>query len=262
MCFVLIQLQFRSSTMKKIMKRSGLFLGAVALNVLGIVSSAFAIPELQIYIEGATYDSASETWVTRADSFKLWVAGNVGQKGAIDNVKLSAAVATGEFGSISLIPTTTSLLTDPSAPGAPGYNGLSVDGAVPISGDGSPLPTHGIYGPGTSFHEWSLGNLTLTDSPLGDFSVIFPSTFPKSGQINAYNVAVTGYSLVHFDAYGHYTTIQRGRGPHAGEVTFHYVNAPFSHEAEANLPAVPEPTTMLLLGSGLIGLGAWRRIRR
>ena len=249
--------------MKKIMKRSGLFLGAVALNVLGLVSSAFAIPELQIYIEGATYNSTSETWATSAGSFKLWVAGNVGQKGAIDNVKLSAAVATGEFGSISLIPTMTSLLTDPSTPGAPGYNGLSVDGAVPITGDGSPLPTHGIYGPGTSFYEWSLGNFTLTDSPLGDFSVIYPSTFPKSGQINAYTVAVTGYSLVHFDAYDHYTTIQRGRGPHAGEVTFHYLKAPFSHDAEANLPAVvPEPTTILLLSSGLIGLGAWRRIRR
>jgi hypothetical protein len=246
------------------MKRSGLLFGAVALavalNVLGVASNAFAVPVLQIYIEGATYDNFTETWVTNADSFKLWVAGNVGLKGAIDNVKLSAAVATGESGTISLTPTTTSLLTDPSTPVAPVYNGLSADGARPVMGDGSLLPPHGIFGAGTSFHEWSLGNFTLTDSPLGDFSVSYPATFPDSGQINAYTVAVTGYSLVHFDAYDHYTTLKNG--PHGTEVLFHYVNAPFSHDGEANPPAVPEPTTMLLLGSGLVGLGVWRRIRR
>lgn len=218
---------------------------------------ARAVPELQIYVEGAAYDASSETWVlSSAGSFDLWVIGNTDAKGSIDDVKISAAVATAETGSITLTPTTTALLTDPSTPSAPTFIGLSADGAVPQLGDGSNLPTHGIYGPGTSFYEWSIGDFTLTDSPLADFSgPLYPTSFTADkAQINVYTVAVTGYTTVHFDAYDHYYNIK-------GDAK--YVNAPFSHDGEGNVAPVPEPEIYAMMGLGLALLGfVGRRQRR
>lgn len=242
------------------MRRLLLFCGVCACAIFGAgAQQARAVPILQLYIEGATYDSTSETWVlVGGGSFKLWVVGDVDQKGAISGVKLSAAVATSEIGggsSIGLTPTTTSLLTDPSTPGAPTAtaNFPSADGAVPKQGDGSDLPTHGIFGAGTSFFEWMIGDFTLTDSPIGDFSTSFPGTFPDNGQINAYDVSVTGFTRVHFDAYDH-VTVGGGRGVHS-----QFVFAPFSHDAEF---ATPEPASAAMLVTGLVGLVGYRWRRR
>lgn len=208
---------------------------------------AEAVPALQLFIEGATYDSATDTWVlSTGGPFQLWVIADVAKTGGIEGVKLSAAVSTSEIpgGSITLAPTTTTLLTDPSTPGDPSTtsNFPSADGVVPVRGDGTPLPAHGIYGAGTSFFEWNLGDFTLTDSPVGDFVDAFPTTFPTTGQINVYTVAVTGFTRVHFDAYNH-----------VFDATNHgdYKFAPFSHDAETR---VPEPGTLVLVTTGL-GLG-------
>jgi hypothetical protein len=40
-------------------------------------------------------------------------------------------------------------------------------------------------------------------------------------------------------------------------------SAPYSHDAQSciNCTSVPEPSTLLLIGSGLIGLGLWGRKR-
>ena len=77
----------------------------------------------------------------------------------------------------------------------------SADGAIPVRGDGSLLPTHGIYGPGVSFLEFDLGDFTLTDSPIRDYQGI-PTSFPAVGQINVYEVTLTGFpSGIHFDTY-------------------------------------------------------------
>jgi hypothetical protein len=217
------------------------------------LSTAFAIPTLQFYIEGSTYDYDTESWfIETSDPLNLWVIGDVGHYGDIYDVSLVAAVYTSELdgATISVTPTTTSLITDPSTPGAPT---LDVDpnitpnnGQRPLLGDGSALPSHGIYVPtrdmfddGVSFFQWSIGDFDLVDSPIGDFIDEFPSEFPSTGQVNAYEVDISGFSNVHFDAFDHITV---------GNGKIKYLFAPFSHDAFA----VPESRTLLLLGTCLL----------
>src|SRR3990172_11108618 len=111
----------RSSEQITRMIIKSVFIGAVTLLMVGdfLISTAMAIPTLQLYIEGSTYDTDTDTWVIATTSpFKLWVIGDVGAYGPITDVKLSAAVSTSEIvgSSISLSSSTTGLIADPSTP--------------------------------------------------------------------------------------------------------------------------------------------------
>ena len=242
--------------MKKVLLVSVLSISLIAFSF----STSFAIPVLQLYIEGATYYGGSdETWITTSNSFRLWVIGNVsgeGGKGSILHVNLTAAYPTSESGSISITPTMTAIVTDLSTPIIPSFvtNGV---GTQPIMGDGSSLQPHGIFGLGTSWTQYLIGDFNLTDSPVADLITAFPP-YPagwtsNAGQINAYDILVSGYSWVHFDAFDHYVKNNNGS---------QYVKAPFSHDAEGG-GTVPEPGILILLGIGMTAVGvASRWIRK
>jgi hypothetical protein len=183
-----------------------------------LAASAHAVPVLQIYIEGATYDTDTETWVVSQPEFDLWVIGDVDAHGTIFDVKLVASFF-GLSGSMTLTPTTTTLIADPSTPGA---TVLSTSG----TGGHTTLPDHGIFNDATmvGWQDYCIGDMSLLDSPIADFngSESFPTTFPDNGQVNVYHVVVDGWTKVHFDAYGE--TINTANGKKS------FWKSPFSHD--------------------------------
>lgn len=209
-----------------------------ALALTLIASQAFAIPNLQLYIPGATY--VNETWVTSSNSFELWVIGNDKFQPIVD-VYLAAAYATGETGTITITP------TGSLTPLAVAFSGD--DGSVPLLGDGSQLAPHAPWGPGTSWYSYFLGDFTSSADTIYDYTS--GTSDQGTGQINKYNVDVTGYaSGLHFDAYDHVQT-----GNHTQSIS-----APFSHDAGST--PVPEPGTVVLLGAGLLSLAVYSKRRR
>ncbi len=220
----------------------------------GLATNSFAVPNLQLYLEGSTYDQTSETWVLKSpEPFKLWVIGY----GGVYDVKLSIVYDSQVNPTFTFTPSTTNGyggFTDPSVPSTPTYSKTVSDGSTPVMGDGSSLPDHGAFGTGQTWQEFKLGDFVKTDSPVADFSTTFPSPTLFTGQINVYSISVSGVPAdteFHFDAYDHI---------YLNNAKVKYVNAPFSHDA--GFTTVPEPSIVLLFGIGVACLGACRLKKR
>lgn len=236
-------------------------------------NTALAVPVLQVYVEGATYDSTTETWsldTTGTDSggtVRVWVIGNVdgdGGQGEISDVTMLIS-----YDQQSTSPAIT--LTGSTTGGLGGFTDSSVaadgthietvtDGSTPTFDNGDQFPAHGVFGAGREWQSFALGDMSLTDSPIGDIIDTFPSSEldANAGQINVYEVSFSGEGgSFHFDVYG--TTDDGER---------HWA-APFSHDGEAHFNDVPELSggrtgatgLALLLGCALL-LGAPLRKRR
>jgi hypothetical protein len=244
--------------------------------MLATCETAQAIPILQLYVEGGTYDASTdqETWVSSSSDgvFRIWTIGNVsggGGKGPIYGVKLSAVYSSSLNLTIqvngSQVPTVNPWgVVDPTTAANGTYIRTSADGEIPVLGDGSSLPSHGQYSPGKTFQEFALGDFTETSSSLADFIGTFPSSFTLGGQINVYDVVITGLNdgdIVHFDLYNHVQSMTKGK------IKKRYVNAPFSHDGEGEYDPpeifeVPEPGSMTLLLTGALGAAFAGRRRR
>jgi hypothetical protein len=228
-----------------------------------VTSNAAAVPVLQLYIQGATYDPVEQSWYYPGHDFTLWAIGNLTGPGgtgglAITNVRLAVVYDDpGTPVTITFTPTSGSYMgfSDPSVPAAPTWLGTETDGSTPWIVGNKYVPNHGEYGAGRTWQEFSLGDFTTPDSQLGNFVDSFPAPGgPLDAQINAYTVHVDGADA-HFDLYAQYQT-ERGQ--------IHHLVAPGSHDATdgPDTRTVPLPATWALLGIGALALGAIRRKSR
>ena len=218
-------------------------------------SAAQAVPELQVYIEGGVYDTVSETWVLAPtgplDSLRIWTIDNIdgpGGMGTIEDVKLSIAYDAGITPTFTLTPGKTDGFggwVDPTTPAAPTLLQTVTDGSVPLLGDGTPLPSHGIYGIGTNWQEYALGDFTETTSSLADVINAFPADpVGLGGHINVYELALAGTpdgSILHFDLYNSILA--------SGHAKF----APYSHDGATVVP-LPGATVLAAIGFGCLAV--------
>lgn len=213
----------------------------VGAGLLLAAPSAYALPALQIYSPDAVWDATHETWLITSSTFELWVIGDVGGRGEIYNVDLSGS-GYGTAGTVTIMPILggANLAEDPSPElNRPGYNGMTSNDEYAMADD---------------HHFWTIGDFTSTADNIIDYQ---PGEIGSStGEIKKFIVHVTGYDAVHFDAFDHYFT---GTGAHQ---TTHYVFAPNSHDATSTTEELPEPNTMLLLGTGVLGLAFGVRRKR
>ena len=243
----------------RIRSRKSLWVGLSMLLGAFAAGNASAGPLLQLYIEGATYDSANEGWYYPGHQFRLWaiadLSGPGGAGAPITEVRLAAVYDGSVDTEITITPVLIggqySAFNDSTLPDTPTLLQTVTDGSRPVIGGTHRLPGHGEYGPGRTWQEFQLSDFDDADSQMPDFVNGFP--VPGTGltaQIHAYDVSVNGADA-HFDLYG---LIESARG-HI------YVFAPPSHDATdgPEAAAVPLPATLALLGIGTLGLGICRR---
>lgn len=241
----------------KIFKTVATTIAAAA--VLALPVKSFAVPTLQLDIAGGTYDTTTQTIVASGNPFTLYALIVPDTWNTLsDTYYISAALA-------PKVSTASSL-------GSFVFNGTTVNatsdmlyGTPPVetlqSHQAGDLQQHGIYD--TYFKQ-------------------FAFNFSSSNQISQYNTADratagTAINLTPNSSGGMYFaafTVDTALLDPAYVVHFDLYNsaadgsnvyitqfAPFSHDAESggNGNQVPEPSTLLLIGSGLTGLGFMTR---
>ena len=238
-------------------------IGAVAAIFLSLTgTNSYAIPTLQLDISDGTYEYDTSTIITSSDSFTLYAY-------LIENCKNSLSDT--YYISVALIPATST----GQDLGTLIINGMTVDvtsdmtyGIPPLEDiaslqgwDKGDLPKHGIYP--TYFYEYEFSFSSLNeisayntqDRAIDETPIDL--TINSSGDMFYAAFTIDTSSLdaeysVHFDLYN--TALKSG-----GDIDVTQF-APFSHDAETT-HSVPEPGTLLLLSSGLLGLAALRRTR-
>lgn len=252
----------------------------LAVTVLFFTSNPlFAVPTFQTYIVGSEagdYNGDQDTWFTTDSSFNLIVVGSYGPKTLepLTEVTLLVSVPQGQTGEITITggDGVTLLHTAPSVPGPSGFYNPKTDADTEVlsnetgntSGFDGYLTKNFLPDEVTFNNHYPLQN-DVSDFILygiGDFYNLGPIhnynadnggsiTLEGEGQEKTFEVSVSGFSWVHFDAYGFEVT-DNGKVIRAT-----WDINPGSHDATF----IPAPGAILLGGTGLVLVG-WLRRRR
>lgn len=244
--------------------KSFIFLLIAGVILLGLSFQAHAIPDLQIYIPGATYDTSTETWIINSYDYELWV---IGSNVDIYDVKFAAAVPTDEDGTIDvtwiegILDETELVSKGPGYEDIPAYEDILSETAydpdqgisfteygTPTMGNGKSLPGHGVFP--SSYYEYWIGDFGLTDT-VNNYIPGDEWSDKASGEIKKFDIHVSGYTWVDIAAYDHYIHSKNGAKS---------VFTPFSHDGAGGTP-IPEPSTILLVSAGLLGIWIFRQKR-
>jgi hypothetical protein len=221
-----------------------------------------AIPTLQLDIAGGTYNMDTETIVASSNPFTLYALLNRNSSNTLnDYYYISAAVSpkTGpddvNLGSFTFAGQTIRVTEDMTY-GTPPIETYLGDSATKDPGD---LRPHGVFP--TYFYEFDF-QFSSTNKAVAYNSQDDVGAGPTPSSVGSffYQAFTVDTSLldpnyvIHFDLYN--TALARRSSTDLDVTQF----APFSHDAESG-HKVPEPVTLLLLGSGLLGLGFFARKR-
>jgi hypothetical protein len=221
-----------------------------------------AEPELQLYVEGATYNTNNSTWTINSsigDSIRLWVIGN--SRNPL-GVHLELASPTVDGMTFTITPDRiggTGTYTTPGGSSPFSDSGLPAAPTLGATGTGQPPDIHqphGIYGPNVTWHQILLGNFTADNTHIADFSGTSPIN-PGShiGTIFAYDITFTGAAPG--ATFPNPVNIDGAFSPYGAND-----KAPFSHTARGSFGGpggvfppspVPEPSTMAIAVLGTLG---------
>lgn len=229
---------------------------ALTIFHLGFFSNAvFAIPNLQLGAgsQGTwAYDTGSDTWITSSSPFSIVVTALPtawDDTGAANDKRYAYLV-------LASVPQTNEDNFDVTVGGAVGGSGPVTSGfGKPPLEDPNDLSPHGIFDTYFEIYEFQFdGSL----QPIGNTE---PGNEGDSAQGYLEEIAIafdgTPSTGLHLDLF----TVAGDGWYEPGtdeDKKLVKANAPFSHDAEFELTHTPEPGTLLLLASGLVGLGVWR----
>ena len=228
--------------------------------LLIFTASALAVPSLQLYMPDATYydvnpwfPSTGESWITTSNPFELQVVGATTPSWVhlIDNIYLHIALLKDEYELYKSSGNPFITISDID----PNINFEAVLYAGDFSSYGKPdgIAPHGIYP--TYYTSIKLPDLLVGSAgeTVYDYNKDFDPANPGAsgcdiGDIQYYRISYDPrFTFIHFDLTG---IAHNGNSKN--------VFAPYSHDADA---VIPEPGTLILIGSGLIGIAGYSKFR-